>query len=199
MGNFTTQIFPSGDGGATRGAGAFANGGDKQWMTIDRGTSTGSGFQYQAWSTAGNNYAPNTFNRSPDGVLFQGPWTIPSSPIWGTLAVASDGTLYVVGTTGSGGPIYVARSTNARNVGSTPTFTVAPSTWAGHSASAVPSTVPIPPASSGSYGSEWIAPTVRAAGWVYVLATVQTPSDPMDVHVRPAAPTAARPGRARCA
>jgi hypothetical protein len=181
MGNFTTQIFPSGDGGATWGAGAFANGGDKQWMTIDRGTSTGSGFQYQAWSTAGNNYAPNTFNRSPDGVLFQGPWTIPSSPIWGTLAVASDGTLYVVGTTGPGGPIYVARSTNARNVGSTPTFTVVTANLGGSLRLGGPIDGPNP---AGLLGQLWIGvdhSNGPRAGWVYVLATVQTPSDPMDV------------------
>ena len=33
-----------------------ATGGDKQWFAIDNTNSTGHGFQYQTWSTAGNNY-----------------------------------------------------------------------------------------------------------------------------------------------
>ena len=44
-----------------------ATGGDKQWFTIDNTTSTGHGFQYQIWSTAGNNYGGRQFSRSTDG------------------------------------------------------------------------------------------------------------------------------------
>jgi hypothetical protein len=176
MGDFTSQVFPSADGGATWGAGAFAYGGDKQWMTIDKGTSSGSGFFYQAWSTAGNNYAPNTFNRSPDGGFsFQGPWTIPNSPIWGTLTVASDGTLYVAGMTS--GVNYVARSTNARNVGSTPTFTLASVNLGGSIRLGGPNP-------AGLLGQIWIGvdrSTGPRAGWVYLLASVQTANDPVDV------------------
>lgn len=178
MGNLTSQIFPSTTGGATWGASTFAYGGDKQWMAIDRTGGASSGFQYQAWSTAGNNYAPNTFDRSIDGgASFQPPVTIPSSPVWGTLAVAPDGTLYVSGTAGPGGPIYVARSTNAKNGLATPTFTTVSLNLGG--------TVRLGgPNPAGLLGQVWIAvdPSPGARnGWVYVLATVQTPTDPVDV------------------
>jgi hypothetical protein len=176
MGDFTSQVFPSGDGGATWGASVFAYGGDKQWMTIDKGTSTGSGFQYQAWSTAGNNYAPNTFNRSPDGgASFQAPWMIPIPPIWGTLAVSADGTLYVAGT--SANVIYVARSTNAKNAGSTPTFTMTAVNLGG--------TIRLGgPNPGGLLGQVWIGvdrSNGPHAGWVYLLASVQSANDPVDV------------------
>lgn len=176
MGNFTSQVFPSGDGGATWGAGVFAYGGDKQWMTIDKGGSGGSGFLYQAWSTAGNNYAPNTFNRSPDGGgSFQAPYLIPNSPIWGTLAVASDGTVYVAGM--SAGVNYVARSTNAKSAGSTPTFTVTAVNLGGSIRLGGPNP-------AGLLGQIWIGvdrSNGPRAGWVYLLASVQSANDPVDV------------------
>ena len=174
--NLNSTVYPSGDGGATWGTGVFAYGGDKQWMTIDKGSSSGAGFQYQAWSTASNPFAPNTFNRSPDGGgSWQAPWTIPSSPIWGTLAVASDGTLYVAGM--SGGTNYVARSTNAKNAGATPTFTVTSVNLGGSIRLGGPNP-------AGLCGQIWIGvdrSNGPRAGWVYLLASVQTPNDPVDV------------------
>ena len=44
-----------------------ATGGDKQWFTIDKTNGMGHGFQYQFWSTAGNNYGGRQFSRSTDG------------------------------------------------------------------------------------------------------------------------------------
>ena len=45
-----------------------ATGGDKQWHLIDNNpASTGYHFQYQAWSTAGNNWGGRQFSRSIDG------------------------------------------------------------------------------------------------------------------------------------
>jgi hypothetical protein len=172
-------VFPSSDGGMTWGSSVFGYGGDKQWMAIDRTGGSGNGQIYQAWSTASNSYAPNTFNRSINaGLSFQSPTFIPSSPVWGTLDVAPDGTLYLVGTTGPGGPIYVARSTDAKNPVSTPTFTTVSPDLGGTIRTGAPNP-------AGILGQLWIAvdpsPGPRA-GWVYVLASVQTPSDPMDVH-----------------
>jgi len=178
MSNLTAQVFSSSNGGASWGAAVSAWGGDKQWLAIDRHSGAPEQFQYQAWSTAGNPTPPNTFNRSVDGGFsWQAPWTIPNSPIWGTLAVANDGTLYVVGTSGPGGPIYVARSTNAKNAAATPIFTVVTANLGGSLRLGGPNP-------AGLLGQLWIGVDHSIGprtGWLYVLATVQTPSDPMDV------------------
>ncbi|MBI1795689.1 MAG: hypothetical protein HYR74_01420 [Candidatus Eisenbacteria bacterium] len=179
MGNFTAQVYPSSDGGATWGANVAAFGGDKQWMTIDRTASAGHDQFYEAWSTASNPTPPNTFSRSiNDGVSWQSPIAIPNSPIWGTLDVASDGTLYIVGTAGPGSTIYVTHSLDARNSGSTPTFTTVPVSLGG--------TIRFQPAMNpaGLAGQLWIGVDRSGGphdGWVYVLASVQTPTDPLDV------------------
>ena len=97
-------------------------GGDKQWFTIDKTNGPGHGFQYQAWSTA----APcsfGQFNRSTDGgVTWQTPLSIPNSPVWGTLDVASDGNVFVGGASNFSSPFWCIRSSNAQNPGVTPTF-----------------------------------------------------------------------------
>jgi len=176
---FNCRLFPSTDGGMTWGPSAFAFGGDKQWFTIDRTGGMGHDHNYQAWSTASNPTPPNTFNRSIDGgASFQTPISIPNTPLWGTLDVASDGTLYVVGSNFTSSPIYVARSANARDPLVTPTFiTVSPN---------IGGTIQIGgPNPVGLLGQLWIAvdrSTGPRAGWVYVLASVRTPTDPMDVH-----------------
>ena len=100
---------------------APATGGDKQWFTIDNTNSTGHGFQYQIWSTAGNNYGGRQFSRSTDGgVTWLNPINIPNSPIWGTLDVDSNGNLFIGGDGNTG--FSCARSTNAKNGAVTPTF-----------------------------------------------------------------------------
>ena len=177
-GGFATRVFPSTDGGATWGPSVFAFGGDKQWMTIDRTGGASNGFQYQAWSTASNPTPPNTFDRSVNaGASFQAPTSIPNSPVWGTLAVGPDGTLYMAGTQGPGGIIYVARSTDAKNPLATPTFTTVPVNLGG--------TIQLGgPNPQGLLGQLWIGVdhSVGARnGWVYLLATLQTAGDPMDV------------------
>lgn len=175
----TSQVFPSTNGGASWGGSVFAYGGDKQWMTIDRTGGTGNNHFYQAWSTAGNSYAPNTFNRSnDDGASFQTPSFMTGSPVWGTLDFASDGTLYVAGTDGPDSPIYVARSTDARNALVTPTFTTVSPNLGG----AIEVGGPNP---DGLVGQLWLAVDRSGGprnGWVYVLASVKTPNDPMDVN-----------------
>ena len=77
-------------------------GGDKQWFTIDNTSSTGHGFQYQIWSTAGNNYGGRQFTRSIDGgITWLNPINIPNSPIWGTPDVDSNGNLFIGGVNGT--------------------------------------------------------------------------------------------------
>lgn len=176
---FVVDFFPSADGGSTWGAPVNAYGGDKQWFTVDRTGSIGTDHVYQAWSTASNPWAPNTFNRSTvGGQAFGAPSPIPNSPVWGTLDVASDGTVYAGGTTGPRGPIYVARSANARDAWSPVSFTTATVDLGGSLLVGFPNP-------AGLLGQLWVAVDRSAgprAGWVYALASVTTPTDAMDVH-----------------
>ena len=97
-------------------------GGDKQWFTIDRTNGMGHGFLYQAWSTAAP-CSSGQFNRSTDGgVTWQSPLSIPNSPVWGTLDVASNGNVFVGGASNFSSPFWCIRSSNAQNPGVTPTF-----------------------------------------------------------------------------
>ena len=99
-----------------------AGGGDKQWSTVDKTNGMGHGFQYQAWSTA----APcsfGQFSRSTDGgFTWQSPLSIPNSPVWGTLDVATNGNLFIGGASNFSSPFWCIRSSNAQNPNVTPTF-----------------------------------------------------------------------------
>jgi len=173
---FNSDVFETSDG-TTWGPAVVAFGGDKQWMKIDRGLNN----FYQTWSTAANNYAPNTFNKSiDDGASFGAPDSIPSSPVWGTLDVALDHTLYLVGWGDSVVcNICVERSTDAQNhVLTAPTFAYHDVDLGGTIATGGPNPV-------GLLGQLWIAvdrSSTSRAGWVYVLASVATPTDPLDIH-----------------
>ena len=94
---------------------APATGGDKQWFTIDNTNSTGHGFQYQCWSTAGNNFGGRQFTRSTDGgFTWMNPINIPNSPIWGTLDVDTNGNLFIGGVNPSTGQFWCIRSTQCK-------------------------------------------------------------------------------------
>jgi FG-GAP-like repeat len=102
---------------------AAAYGGDKQWFTIDKTNSPGHGFQYQSWSSDGNNFAGRQFTRSTNGgITWMNPIDIPNSPAYGTLDVDSNGNLFLGGVELEGGQIWCVRSTNAKNGGVVPTF-----------------------------------------------------------------------------
>src|ERR1041385_2720126 len=55
---FYDDIWRSTNGGQawSRLTSGDVSGGDKQWFTIDKTNGPGHGFQYQAWSTSGNNW-----------------------------------------------------------------------------------------------------------------------------------------------
>lgn len=98
------------------------SGGDKQWFTIDKTGGTGNGFQYQAWSTSGNNWGGRQFSRSTDGgVTWMSPIFIPNSPVWGTLDVDTNGNLFIGGGD-FGSSFFCVRSSDAQNPAVTPTF-----------------------------------------------------------------------------
>src|SRR5437016_1009967 len=120
---FFDNVWRSLDGGHMFTNLGPATGGDKQWFTIDNTASTGHGFQYQCWSTAGNNYGGRQFSRSIDGgVTWMNPINIPNSPQWGTPDVDSTGNLFIGGVNVNTDQVWCIRSTNAKNGAVTPSF-----------------------------------------------------------------------------
>ena len=120
---FFDDLWRSLNGGQSWTFVAQASGGDKQWFTIDKTNSPGRGFQYQSWSSDGNNYGGRQFSRSTNGGLtWMNPIDIPNSPAFGTLDVDSNGNLFIGGVELVGGQIWCVRSTNAKNGAVVPTF-----------------------------------------------------------------------------
>ena len=116
--DFFCNVFKSTDGGANWNDGVFAQGGDKQWMTIDKTDGPGQGHIYAFWSSSFSVCYPGFFTRSTDnGLSFEDCTTIPEDPFWGTLAVDSDGYLYIGASIGF--DFLVGKSTNAQNSGET--------------------------------------------------------------------------------
>lgn len=178
--SLTSSVWASTNGGATWGPNpTFSYGGDKQWMAIDPALDN----FYQAWSIASNPYAPNTFNKSiDDNASWKSPSQIPRAPIWGTLDYSLDHTLYVGGwATSDAGELTdmaVSKSTDAKNQdASIPTFTTTTVDLGGFLNTGGPNPV-------GLLGQVWLAvdkSNSPRSGWIYVLASVETPTDPMDV------------------
>jgi elongation factor P hydroxylase len=120
---FFDDLWRSLNGGQSWANIAAAYGGDKQWFTIDKTNSSGHGFQYQSWSSDGNNLAGRQFTRSTNGgVTWMNPIDIPNSPSYGTLDVDSNGNLFIGGVELEAGQIWCVRSTNAKNGAVAPAF-----------------------------------------------------------------------------
>jgi hypothetical protein len=118
------DMFRSLNGGASWTKLGPATGGDKQWFTIDNTNSPGRGFQYQIWSTASNPTPGRQFSRSTDGgFTWMNPISIPRTPVWGTLDVDTNGTLFIGGVNpGNASQIWCVRSSNASNGAVIPSF-----------------------------------------------------------------------------
>ncbi|HXA09466.1 MAG TPA: sialidase family protein [Chthoniobacterales bacterium] len=96
-------------------------GGDKQWLTIDKTSGPGHGFQYQSDDGINCSGGGVQFQRSINGgVTWQSPIVIPNSPTDGTLDVDSNGNLFIGGEGFS--QFFCERSSNAQLASQTPTF-----------------------------------------------------------------------------
>jgi hypothetical protein len=170
--NFFDDLWRSLNGGQSWTNIAPADGGDKQWFTIDNTNSSGHGFQYQSWSSDGNNYGGRQFSRSINGGLtWINPINIPNSPAWGTLDVDSNGNLFVGGVNLNTNQIWCIRSTNAKNGGIVPTFDQSTAVNLGGN---IVSSEPINP--EGLVGQIFLAVDRSGTGTnnnVYMLASVQ--------------------------
>ncbi len=113
--DYFCDVFKSSSGGSSWGEKVYAQGGDKQWMEIDKSNTSGNGHFYAYWNSSFSVCPPGSFTRSTDGVFFEDCVTIPNDPYWGTLAVASNGDLFAGGA--DGGSFLVARSSNAKIAG----------------------------------------------------------------------------------
>jgi elongation factor P hydroxylase len=169
---FFDDLWRSLNGGQAWAYIAPADGGDKEWFTIDKTNSTGHGFQYQYWSSDGNNFAGRQFTRSTNGGLtWMNPINIPNSPVWGTLDVDSNGNLFISGVNLTTNQIWCIRSTNAKNGAVVPTFDQSTAVnLGGH----IASSEPINP--QGLAGQVFLA--VDRSGTstnnnIYILASVQ--------------------------
>ncbi|MHC4767646.1 MAG: hypothetical protein ACYTEI_02915 [Planctomycetota bacterium] len=191
--SWATDMFRSVDGGATWQTGSFAFGGDKQWFAIDApppGPSTTPGRIYQGWNIAGNDYAPNQFNRSIDGgVTWEDPVQYDpilqvAQPVFGLVTVGPDGTVYVAGTRndGSNDIFWVVRSTNAQFTDQTPAFDQITEIDMGGSLELF--AAPNPAGLLGQVNIDADESGGPFHGRIYVLASVNPPGpDPLDVHL----------------
>jgi hypothetical protein len=107
---FKCDVFRStGDG--TWDSGTFAQGGDKQWMVIDKTAGAGAGNIYAFWSESYSVCEPGSFTRSANaGDSYEDCDSPEPDVFWGSLDVGPDGELYLLGVTGN-----LAKSENAQN------------------------------------------------------------------------------------
>src|SRR5262245_6116258 len=121
--NFFDDLWQSLTGGQSWAILAPADGGDKEWFTVDNTNSSGHGFLYQFWSTDGNNYGGRQFTRSINGgSTWLDPINIPNTPRWGTLDVDSDGNLFIGGVNLDTSGIWCVRSTKSTNGAVVPAY-----------------------------------------------------------------------------
>ncbi len=121
-GAYTCKVYKSINGGASWDLGTDAQGGDKQWMAIDRTNGPGNGNIYSSWTSYFSSCQPGFFTRSANaGTSFEDCVTVDGDPYWGTMAVGPDGELYIAGA-GSFDGVTVSKSTNAQTPGSTITW-----------------------------------------------------------------------------
>jgi hypothetical protein len=135
-GNFAqdVEVFKSIDGGISWLDPVYAHGegADKGRMAVDRSGTLSDGFLYVHWRE-GIDLAKKRFTRSTDhGASFDEPVSVPGDPAFGTIAVGTEGQVYVTGRTEIGEffgtknlytPFLFATSLNARDASVKPVFT----------------------------------------------------------------------------
>ncbi|MEL6810518.1 MAG: FlgD immunoglobulin-like domain containing protein [Bacteroidota bacterium] len=118
---FTCDVYKIEDGSFNWQGPFPANGGDKQWMRMDRTNGVGARNNYSNWNSSFTTCSnQGYFTRSTDGSeTFESCIEIDEDPRWGTLAVDANGDLYITGTSNNGTGIVLIKSSNAKDAGST--------------------------------------------------------------------------------
>lgn len=183
---FLVDTFASENGGITFGPPVPSFGGDKNWLVVDSTGGLGDGNAYGVWQRFFGCCGNDILTRSTDaGDSWQSPVAVALDPLFGTMAVDPDGTLFVAGIEGTFTQDFdqfvVARSSNAQNPAATPTFTGVRIEMGGAMQ------LGAGPNPGGLLGQANVAVDRSdgpSRGNVYVLASVDPPgSDPMDVHI----------------
>ncbi|RMA64407.1 T9SS type A sorting domain-containing protein [Ulvibacter antarcticus] len=180
-GGFNCDVYKITNGGVDWGAPFPAYGGDKQWMRIDKTNGISARNNYSNWNPSFTTCSPGFFTRSTDGSnTFENCSLIDSNPIWGTLAVDSDGVLYITGKYGS--DVVLVKSSTAQDPN------ISPVTWDSVSTVDLDGRIwaQVPPNPSGLMGQVWVDVDISngpGQNNVYVLASVNrnSISDPGDV------------------
>jgi len=182
--DYLCNVFKSTDGGATWDGGTYAQGGDKQWMVVDKTNGAGRGNIYSNWTSNFSVCFPGFFTRSTDGNgSYDSCVVIPDDPFWGTLDVGVNSELYVAG---AGNTDFVlAKSTTALD--STQIVSWDATTVVDLDGQIVAFAGSSSPNPSGLHGQTWVAvdhSSGPTSGNVYVLCSVRPDAgpDPLDVH-----------------
>jgi len=185
--NFLMDTFLSTNGGVSWGAPIASFGGDKNWLVVDRSGGIGEGNMYGIWQRFASCCGTNVLTRSvTSGTTWQSPVQVAMWPTFGTLAVGPDGTLFAAGVDGTFTQDFdtfvVARSTDAKNPGSTPTFTAQAVDLNG---SMQLGGGPNPGGLLGQGNVAVDKSNGPTRGYVYVLASTTSPVgvDPLDVYI----------------
>jgi hypothetical protein len=177
---FRCKVFRSDNDGINWNQGVHIGGGDKQWMTIDKYSSTGHGNIYSSWTPSYTTCSPGFFTRSSTNAeSFEACTTLPGGPMFGTMAVDKEGVLYLSGRSQTGNIVFVVKSLNAGIPGSTIEWeSPVPVNLDGHIAlgSAVN-----PQGLLGQVNIDVDRSDGQGQGNIYLLASVQRSEDPSDV------------------
>lgn len=113
--DYWCDVYRTTNNGFEWDEGVFAQGGDKQWMTIDKTGGIGDGNIYAFWNSSFSICKPGSYTRSIDeGETYEECDGVPGNPIWGTVTTGPDGEMYTVGGASSTG-LVVTKSSNAKD------------------------------------------------------------------------------------
>lgn len=178
--SFDMDVWRSSNGGVTWSPPVPAFGGDKNWLVVDKSLSGTSGNIYGIWQRFFGCCGRDTVIVSEDGGdSYQAPVRTPNQPVFGTLAVGPDGTLYASGVRGVNGQEFSTFVVDHRVPGSP---------WVGRvvplGGSMVISGSPNPAGLLGQANVAVDHSTGSTAGNVYLLSSVDPAgSDPADVYL----------------
>ena len=104
---FDMDVWRSSTGGVSWQSPVPAFGGDKNWLVVDKSLTATSGNIYGVWQRFFGCCDRDTVIVSENGGdSYQTPVQTPNQPVFGTMAVGPDGTLYVAGVRGVSGQEY---------------------------------------------------------------------------------------------